>query len=76
MKNRIEKLRRKIKALKKEKEEYDKKLSELLSPFGIFRILKKSIRKDAFRLRDISRLTEMEIKDLYKELEELEKKKL
>lgn len=74
MKDRIEKVKRKIKVLEKEKEEYDKKLSELLYPFGIFCILKKSIRKETLLLRDISGSLEMEIKDLYEELNELERK--
>ncbi len=74
MENRIEKLKQKIKILEREKEECDKKLSKLLYPFGIFRILKKDIRKESFELRNISKLLEMEIKDLYLELDELTKK--
>ena len=68
MKNRIEKLKRKIKVLEREKEECDKKLSKLLYPFGIFRIFRKNIRKETLDLQKFSRLLEMEIKDLYKEL--------
>ncbi len=74
MNNRIKKVKRKIMFLEKQREEYNKRISELLYPFGILRILKRDIRREVVNLKELSGLLEIELKDLYRELNSLEKK--